>query len=100
VFGFDPTHKLFALMNHKPDVRERGEPVWNRIKLIEFPTHFHDPVKDRALLAADPTLKVLDTGLEDKLGEELEGLRLSAVSRIKMRPPFCALALHDVQFGL
>jgi putative DNA primase/helicase len=35
-FEFQPTHKFFMASNHKPEIRETGEAMWRRIRLIPF----------------------------------------------------------------
>ncbi|MEU0575383.1 DNA primase family protein [Dermacoccus nishinomiyaensis] len=35
-FGFDPTHKLWLLGNHRPEVGTGGYAFWRRMKLIPF----------------------------------------------------------------
>jgi putative DNA primase/helicase len=35
-FEFDPTHKVFLVANHKPEVRGTDHAIWRRIKLVPF----------------------------------------------------------------
>lgn len=35
-FSFTPSHTLFLLANHQPEVRAGGEAFWRRIKLVPF----------------------------------------------------------------
>lgn len=35
-FNFDPTHQLWLVGNHRPEVRAGGEAFWRRVRLIPF----------------------------------------------------------------
>jgi P4 family phage/plasmid primase-like protien len=62
---FEPTHKVWMAVNHRPDVRGTDQAVWRRIKLIPFTT------------AIPPEQQ--DTALPEKLLEELPGILAWAV---------------------
>ncbi len=74
-YEFLPTHKIILAANHKPDIRETGEAIWERVKLIPFPVTFVEP--DRV----DPGQKRLlkDKDLESKLWAEAPGILATLV---------------------
>jgi P4 family phage/plasmid primase-like protien len=57
-FNFRPTHKLFLDCNHKPNVTDPNDAVWNRVKLIPFDVEIREP----------------DTDLPNRLRAELPGI--------------------------
>jgi putative DNA primase/helicase len=74
-YTFMPTHKIILAANHKPDIRETTEAIWERVRLILFPVTFVDP--DRV----DPAAKLLlkDKGLEKTLWAEAPGILATLV---------------------
>lgn len=60
LFEFPPTHKLFLLTNHKPEITGTDYAIWRRVHMIPFNACFEGK-------AADPTLK-------DKLLAEAPGI--------------------------
>lgn len=65
-FSFDPTHHVWTVGNHKPDVGGVDEGIWRRMRLIPFDVTI--PESER------------DTGLRDKLRAELPGILTWAVA--------------------
>jgi len=47
-FTFDPTHKLFLLTNHKPEIKDTTHAIWRRVHLIPFNATFR-PGQDSTL---------------------------------------------------
>lgn len=64
-WSFEPTFKLVVLMNHKPQVRDSSDSIWDRIVLVPFDVRIKDADVDR--------------GLFDKLKAELPGVLAWAV---------------------
>jgi putative DNA primase/helicase len=64
-FGYRPQFKIWFSTNHKPEIPDGSEAIWDRIKLIPFNKRF-DGAK-------------ADTNLPDKLREELPGVLAWAV---------------------
>lgn len=64
-FEFDPTHKVWLLTNHKPEIRGQDNAIWRRIRLIPFNVTI--PEKEQ------------DKNLADKLEKELAGILTWAV---------------------
>jgi putative DNA primase/helicase len=64
-FEFSPMCKFWIAVNHKPPVRETGEAIWRRLRLIPFETYF--PSEKR------------DPHLNDKLRSELPGVLTWAI---------------------
>jgi putative DNA primase/helicase len=62
---FDPTHKVFMAVNHKPEVRGTDTAIWRRIRLIPF-TETIPPAEQ-------------DKKLPEKLRAELSGILAWAV---------------------
>lgn len=64
-FDFDPTHKIWLSVNHKPKMKDNDLAIWSRIRLIPFnvtiPPHEQNP------------------NLTDELTEELPGILAWAV---------------------
>ncbi len=50
-FEFDPTHKLWLAVNHKPAVRGTDHAMWRRICLVPFTVTITDDKKDKDLPA-------------------------------------------------
>jgi len=48
-FEFDPTHKVFLVANHKPEIRGTDHAIWRRIKMIPFDVTIPDAEKDERL---------------------------------------------------
>lgn len=61
--AFKPTWVIFMPTNHKPDVRDSDHGIWRRIRLVPFERNFD----------TDPEIEK-DTGLEEKLKAEHEGI--------------------------
>lgn len=49
-FNFKPTHKLFLDCNHKPEITDPNDAIWNRVKLIPFTITIEEDKKDPGLL--------------------------------------------------
>jgi putative DNA primase/helicase len=49
-FDFVPTFKIFMDTNHKPDVRDTDEAIWDRLKVIPFKVPIPPEEKDKHLL--------------------------------------------------
>jgi putative DNA primase/helicase len=64
-FGYRPQFKIWFSTNHKPEIPEGSEAIWDRIKLIPFKKRFEGAGAD--------------TDLPDKLREELPGVLAWAV---------------------
>lgn len=62
---FDPTHKFFMSVNHKPVVRGTDHAIWRRIRLVPFTKTFAEEEKDALL--------------PEKLAVELPGILAWAV---------------------
>jgi putative DNA primase/helicase len=62
---FDPTHKVFMAVNHKPEVRGTDTAIWRRLRLIPF-TETIPPAEQ-------------DKKLSEKLRDELPGILAWAV---------------------
>jgi putative DNA primase/helicase len=73
-FTFNVTHTLFIDTNPDPKISGQDDAIWNRTKLIRFPTQFFD--KD----IAKPGQPVKDPGLKKYLlDHELPGILMWAV---------------------
>lgn len=78
-FDFRPTHKLWMVGNHKPEIRGADPAIWDRVKLIPFTVEI--PKAER------------DAKLGEKLAGELEGILAWAVrgcmawQKDGLRPP-------------
>jgi P4 family phage/plasmid primase-like protien len=46
---FDPTHKVFLVANHKPEVRGTDHAIWRRIKMVPFDVTIPNSEKDERL---------------------------------------------------
>lgn len=57
-FSFEPTHKIFMAVNHKPHIRGTDTGIWRRIRLIPFaveiPEHKQDKQLQEKLLTEAP----------------------------------------------
>ena len=49
-FQFEPSHKLFLAVNHKPEVEGRDQGIWRRIRLIPFEVEIAEDKQDAKLL--------------------------------------------------
>ena len=49
-FQFEPSHKLFLAVNHKPEVEGRDQGIWRRIRLIPFEVEIAEDEQDAKLL--------------------------------------------------
>ncbi len=65
-FDFEPTHKLFLAVNHKPNIRETTTGIWRRVRLIPFEVNVEET------LSADELLPF--SVLIAKLKEEWSGI--------------------------
>jgi putative DNA primase/helicase len=65
-FTYRPQFKLWLSTNHKPEIPDGSEAIWDRMRLIPFTQRFEDG-------------KGADTKLPDKLREELAGVLAWAV---------------------
>jgi putative DNA primase/helicase len=50
-FSFDPTHKLFLVGNHKPDIKGTDHGIWRRVYLIPFNHRFTKKRERREVIA-------------------------------------------------
>jgi phage/plasmid-associated DNA primase len=48
-FDFEPTHKIFMAVNHKPHIRGTDTGIWRRIRLIPFSVEIPEHKQDRQL---------------------------------------------------
>lgn len=48
-FTFEPTHHLWLMANHKPQVRAGGDSFWRRLRLIPFPNRVPEDKKIEGL---------------------------------------------------
>ena len=48
-FTFNPTHKLWLAVNHKPRILDESEGMWRRVRMIPFETHFSGTDRDDKL---------------------------------------------------
>ncbi len=46
---FKPTHKLFLVTNHRPEVQGQGEAIWRRVVLVPFTVTFPPEQRDALL---------------------------------------------------
>jgi putative DNA primase/helicase len=60
LWQFNPTHKLFLVTNHRPDITGTDEGIWRRVHLVPFRVRIPDDQQDK--------------GLADKLRAELPGI--------------------------
>jgi putative DNA primase/helicase len=74
---FDPTHKVFMAVNHKPEVRGTDTAIWRRIRLIPFtetiPPHEQDKKLSEKLRHELPG--ILAWAVEGSLEWQREGLQ-------------------------
>jgi phage/plasmid-associated DNA primase len=66
-FKYRPQFKLWMSTNHKPEIPDGSEAIWDRLKLIPFTQRF------------DGKARKADKKLPEKLREELSGILLWAV---------------------
>ena len=66
---FLPTHKIFLLTNHRPEISGRDRGIWRRCRLIPFVAEFATPES-----SGDAAERVEDKGLAAKLRTESEGI--------------------------
>lgn len=64
-WSFDPTHTLFLLTNHLPDIRGREYAIWRRIHVLLFRVSFNEGE--------------IDLALSDRLTEERDGVLAAVV---------------------
>ena len=64
-FTYKPQFKIWMSTNHKPEIPDGSEAIWDRIKLIPFTQRFEG--------------KKADTSLPEKLREEMSGILTWAV---------------------
>ncbi|MGK7312555.1 MAG: phage/plasmid primase, P4 family [Candidatus Longimicrobiales bacterium M2_2A_002] len=48
-WGFEPTHSLWLLTNHLPEIQGRDAGIWRRIRVVEWVAHFRGAEADTAL---------------------------------------------------
>lgn len=48
-FEFEPTHKIFMAVNHKPHIRGTDTGIWRRIRLIPFSVEIPEHKQDKQL---------------------------------------------------
>ena len=48
-FEFEPTHKIFMAVNHKPHIRGTDTGIWRRIRLIPFAVEIPEHKQDKQL---------------------------------------------------
>jgi putative DNA primase/helicase len=65
--AFKPTHKIFLITNHKPNVPANDDAVWDRIALIPFAQRFVDDPRHPIDHQRDPKLA-------EKLADEAPGI--------------------------
>ncbi len=46
---FNPTHKLFLATNYKPDIKDNGQAMWRRLRLVPFNVTIPDNAMDKDL---------------------------------------------------
>lgn len=46
---FDPTHKVFMVTNHKPNIRGTDAAIWDRVKIIPFTVYIPEAERDLTL---------------------------------------------------
>jgi putative DNA primase/helicase len=74
---FDPTHKVFMAVNHKPEVRGTDTAIWRRLRLIPFEQTIPPAEQDKKLpqkLAAELS-GILRWALEGCLEWQRQGLQ-------------------------
>jgi len=64
-FTFEPTHKLWLAVNHKPRILDESEGMWRRVRMVPFDSQFSGKHRDNKLL--------------DKLKAEAKGILAWAV---------------------
>jgi len=75
-FDFEPTFKLFLVVNHKPEIRGTDHAIWRRIRLVPFTVTIPDDEQDKMLrekLAAESSA-ILRWAVEGCLLWQQEGL--------------------------
>ncbi len=81
---FDPSHKLWLVTNHLPEVKSQGEAIWRRIRLIPFNAIALDPDKDKekveVLRREGKCPLIKDKDLPETLRAEAEGILAWMVS--------------------
>ena len=80
---FEPTHKVFMAVNHKPEVKGTDAGIWRRMRLLPFTETIPPAEQDKRLpqrLAAE-LAGILRWGVEGCLEWQSEGLTAPAVVR-------------------
>jgi P4 family phage/plasmid primase-like protien len=74
---FDPTHKVFMAVNHKPEVRGTDIAIWRRIRLIPFTETIPSSEQDKQLPVKlrDELAGILAWAVEGCLEWKREGLQ-------------------------
>lgn len=76
-FTFEPTHKLWLMGNHQPNVRSGGRSFWRRLRLIPF-TREVDPAKAvddlQGMLASEHGPAILSWIIEGAVAYHRDGL--------------------------
>ena len=82
---FRATHTLWLRTNNAPIIHGADYAIWRRLKLITFGVQFVPEFAYRAAIktnptrAADASLRILDSGLRDKLRKEVKGVLAWAI---------------------
>jgi putative DNA primase/helicase len=77
---FSPTHKVFLLTNHRPEVRGTDEGIWRRLRLVPFEVTFWNPDDPNNVGKVLPPELCQDKALGDKLTAEAPGILAWMVS--------------------
>ena len=49
-FEFQPSHKLFMAVNHRPEIQGTDKGIWRRIRLVPFEVEIAEEQQDPKLL--------------------------------------------------
>jgi putative DNA primase/helicase len=71
---FNPTHKIALSTNHKPRVRDTGNGMWRRLRLVPFTVTFWDPDNPEEKAKGLPEELKQDKRLSEKLATEMPGI--------------------------
>jgi len=79
-FQFEPSHKLFLAVNHKPEVEGRDQGIWRRIRLIPFEVEIAEDKQDAKLLdkLIEEDDAILSWAIRGCLAWQEEGLGMPA----------------------
>lgn len=75
-FTFVPTHHLWTMSNHKPQIEGMDHGIWSRVKLIEFANRFELPPDgvDPKDWQPGPHIRLADPTLAGQLESEQAGI--------------------------